>query len=112
MNVRTIVWVTTTFPAQHRWQGAPDDVAYLRNYHRHLFHVKLGVEVKRLDREVEFIQLKQKVDEYITRMYKDQELEVSCEMIAVDLLGRFSAAYCTVSEDGENGATVCRRTDE
>jgi hypothetical protein len=28
--------------------------------------------------------------------------------VAQELLDQFSAVYCTVSEDGENGATVSR----
>lgn len=108
MPTRTIVWVTTTFPAFHRWAAAPDDVAFLRAYHRHIFHVKLGVWVTHGDREVEFFQLKRKLDDCIRVIYEGKHFEKSCEMIAQELLQQFNAAYCTVSEDGENGATVSK----
>lgn len=109
MNTKTIVWISTAFQAWHRWKDAPDDVSFLRDFHRHLFHVKVGVEVNHGDREVEFFTFKRRVEDYIHKVYADQpRLEVSCEMIAADLLKAFSAQEVTVSEDGENGATVTR----
>jgi hypothetical protein len=103
---RTIVYVKTQFIGYHRWANAPDDVAFLRAYHRHVFHVKVGVEVTHGDREVEFFQFQRKVQDYISAEYEGRYFEKSCEMIAIDLLYRFQAAMVEVSEDGENGAVV------
>lgn len=103
-----IVWVTDCFEAWHRWSTAPDDVAFLRNYHRHLFHVRLGVEVGHGDREVEFFQLKRQLATHLTETWAGRYFEASCEMIAQELLDKFTAAYVEVSEDGENGAAVVR----
>lgn len=96
------VFITTRFEGMHRWENAPDDVSFLRNIHRHVFHVRLVKSVSHEDRDIEFIQLKRRVDRYI---YNMGDLG-SCEMIASDLLRAFEADCVEVSEDGENGAIV------
>ena len=105
------VWVKTSFTGFHRWKDASAEVAYLRDWHRHVFHVRVMVEVTHDNRDVEFHLLKGKVDQYLKEDYADQHFEASCEQIAVNLLDRFNAALVEVSEDGENGATVIRRKE-
>lgn len=104
--MKRIVWITTQFPAFHKWDNAPDVVRFLRSPHRHLFHVKIGVEVTHNDRDVEFFMLKQEVEEFIEENYWGKSNVGSCEMIAERLLTHFEAAFCEVSEDGENGARL------
>ena len=101
-----IVWVTTKFEAFHRWVNAPDDVAFLRSYHRHLFHVKVGMEVTHLNRNIEFFQFKEKLNIFLAENYESQQMEKSCEMIANEILLQFDASFVEISEDGENGAIV------
>lgn len=101
-----VVWVRTTFVGFHRWAAASGAVAFLRDWHRHVFHVRLGVPVFHNDRDVEFLTLKTELDGYIDSYYRGRRFESSCETIAEDLLSRFSGLWCEVSEDGENGATV------
>jgi len=101
-----IVFVRTKFVGFHRWKDAPEVVSFLRNWHRHIFHVKIGVEVEGNNREVEFFIFQKQVEGYLDLKYADQQFESSCEMIAQDLLDHFRATYCEVSEDGENGAHV------
>ena len=105
-KIRKIVWVTTIFEAFHRWKDAPQDVEFLRDYHRHLFHVKVGVLVNHGDREIEFFQFKRRLEDIIENTWAGKRLNESCEMIAEDLLNFLDASFVTVSEDGENGATV------
>ena len=106
-NNTTKVWVTTQFEGFHRWQMAPENVAFLRDVHRHLFHVRLSVPVQDLDREVEFFTLKAMVDKYIAEKWEGRVFNASCEMIAIDLMEKFAeATMVEVSEDGENGGTV------
>lgn len=103
---RTVVWINTTFVGFHRYKDAPKEVEFLRAWHRHVFHVRVGVSVEGLNREVEFFNLKGRVNEFLQRNYEGQSFEKSCEMIAHHLSTFFSACEVTVSEDGENGATV------
>lgn len=103
---KTIVWVTTQFVAFHRWKEAPDNVRFLRDYHRHIFHVQIGMDVSHSNREIEFFQFKEKVDIFLRLTYEMKKLDESCEMIASRLLETFNAVFVEVSEDGENGARV------
>jgi hypothetical protein len=100
-----IVWVTDTFYGFHRWKDAPSEVEFLRDFHRHLFHVKVGMAVKQLDREIEFFLLKADLAMKLED-YQGQQFEKSCEMIATEILECMGAEFVEVSEDGENGATV------
>ena len=105
------VFCTLQFEAMHRWENAPDRVAYLRNSHRHVFHVVCRASVKHENRDIEFIMLKNDVLRYCRSCYESQyDLgEMSCEMIAQDILDTFPVLYSVeVSEDGENGAIVSR----
>lgn len=108
--------VQTTFTATHRWEDAPESVEFLQDAHRHEFHVKALIEQFHDDRDVEYIQVKRKIDSYLEKEYDQQDLdEMSCEMIANDIISfikmeiedsinRF--VQVEVLEDGENGAVV------
>ena len=106
LKKRIVIWITTSFVGYHRWEDAPNEVAFLRNWHRHVFHVKLAVEVYHGDREQEFFLLKSRVNQYIQKHLSGQHFSSSCEGIADDLLTAFGARWVEVSEDGENGAIV------
>lgn len=111
MATQTEVWVTTQFEAFHRWKDAPEGVAFLRHYHRHVFKVRVGVAVGHNDRAVEFFQLKEQLDEYLHVHWRGSMTDHSCEAMAQDIVGylqsqSLSVLYVSVSEDGENGAVV------
>ena len=106
MSVDAFIYIRTRFEAEHRWKDAPDDVAFLRNWHRHMFHVELGLPVADLNRELEFFRLKRALDRYIHESFAGLRFEHSCEQIAKHILTKFVAAWCDVSEDGENGARL------
>lgn len=113
--MKKVIIVRTRFEAIHSWLDCPyEDVAFLRNPHRHEFWVEVEIEVTHNDRDVEFIRAKRLLDLYIAEYYKGKDLgSMSCEDIAE---GLFLAAelrrdIClfhsvTVLEDGENGAKV------
>jgi len=103
------IWITTQKEMFHKYPGAPDEVAFLRNLHRHIFKFKVYISVTHNDRDIEFIMFKRKVDEYINRMADDQKSR-SCEMISDALNNAIVKDYpgrkvkIEVSEDGENGS--------
>ena len=119
--LNTMVWVTFQKEGIHLYPAAKDDpmlktgdkydVSFLGYAHRHMFHFKIGIQVFHDDRDVEFIQFKR----WLESLYADGLLELnhkSCEMITTDLANTIHETYpgrtmeITVSEDGENGATL------
>ena len=87
------------------------DVSFLGTPHRHIFHFQVTIEVFHNDRDIEFIQFKR----WLENLYAGGTLELnykSCEMISDDLYEQIASRYpnrnieITVSEDGENGATI------
>ena len=87
------------------------DVSFLGTPHRHIFHFNVAIEVFHNDRDIEFIQFKR----WLENLYAGGILELnfkSCEMISDDLYEVIAGHYpnrnieITVSEDGENGATI------
>lgn len=101
-----VIYVKTQFEAFHRWIDAPEEVAFLRNWHRHVFHVKVSLCVQHNNRDIEFFMFRRLLDAFISRTFAGQNLEYSCETIAYLLASEFDAFSVEVSEDGENGAIV------
>lgn len=106
------IWVTTTFVAFHYWKNAPDAVAFLRQPHRHVFHVKVSSGVSHSDRDVEFFTLKRDLEELLSR-FVGTTSSLSCEQWCHVIRGQLHHMYdyqsifeVEVSEDGENGAKV------
>lgn len=123
MQLKRSIWVTWQAEGTHHYPLAETDsnlrdVAFLAFEHRHMFHFKVEIEVFADDREIEFIQFKRKMEDvYGGPMYWGA---MSCEMIATEILEWVNKLYpgrdilVTVSEDGENGASVYydKRTEE
>jgi len=105
------VWVTDQFVGHHRWKEAPEAVSFLRGWHRHVFHVKVGVGVGHGDREVEFFQFKSRLRRFIRSKFEGARFDYSCEDIGHCVLEALTADWVEVSEDGENGAKVTRDQD-
>lgn len=113
---QTFVYVTDVMEFIHQYKNAPDEVAYLRNLHRHLAHIKVQVEVFDDDREIEFIMLKHQVKDFMFRV--QHETNCSCEQFAKMLLSFIQDRYgkdrdimITVNEDNENGCEVIYRKE-
>jgi len=107
------IFVTTSFPALHYWSEAPDEVAFLRQPHRHLFKVRAELTVTHDDRELEFILIKRRLDAWLMSGYPGGEaMPASCESIAEEIAKFLGRLYpdrvhsVEVSEDGENGSVV------
>lgn len=106
--MKRAVVVKFQFEGLHCWKSCPlDEVKFLRDYHRHMFHVTAMKEVDHNDRDIEIILLKRNMlrDEVILNAAKGDGLgTMSCEDICEYLMGMFKLKSCTVLEDGENGA--------
>lgn len=136
---RTFIEIRTQFEGIHCWDNCPiEQVAFLKNPHRHMFGVRVRVEVYHNDRDLEFICVKRSIDQCLTikadmNRYPGTVLPVwdmgrtSCEMVAEMLHEYLKNTYkfdpnpdsikasketrlveIEVNEDGENGAIVQR----
>lgn len=146
------VWCTCQFAAQHFWVNAMSvpSVGFLKHAHRHLFHVRAEVQVPSCiqdkDRAIEFITLRNQVDNFVKSQYAGKTHGKSCETFAREISNFVRMQFLTkarepvppglyadlepapsvtemtlrltslvpvitvtVSEDGENGATVVSR---
>jgi len=108
--MKTRIIVKTQFTAIHHWPECPhDEVYYLQDPHRHIFHVTMKWKVDHDDRDKEFIMMKNKVDEFLRSHWHNKFVgKLSCEMMARRLVELFDADYVSVFEDNENGAEVER----
>lgn len=109
------VFVRFQFEGFHRWVDAPEQHSYLRDMHRHMFHVEVSIDVTDSDRQVEFILLKRELTRIMVDKFGGNSPAkghyCSCEQMALFLLDvcintGYTPSYISVSEDGENGATV------
>lgn len=111
-SVNMRIFVTASFEGIHCYPDAPEEVAFLRNPHRHIFHIRYEVDVFHDDRELEFILVKRALEAQIPTL-KNLENK-SCEMIARTILKWSDDSFglrsvcITVSEDNENGAVLNR----
>ncbi len=120
-KAKRMIWVTFRKEGIHKYPAAATDpnlatgdeydVSFLGYPHRHIFHFNVGIQVFHNDRDIEFIQFKR----WLENLYAGGTLELnfkSCEMISDDLYEQIADRYpgrditITVSEDGENGATI------
>jgi hypothetical protein len=118
-HANRVIWVTFQREGIHKYPAAATDpnladVSFLANEHRHIFHFNVAIEVTHKDRDIEFIQFKR----WLEALYQGtlQLNYKSCEMICDDLYEVIATRYpdrfveITVSEDGENGATITYNT--
>ncbi len=118
-HAKRMIWVRFQREGIHKYPAAATDpnladVAFLANEHRHIFHFHVAIEVTHNDRDIEFIQFKR----WLEGLYQGtlQLNFKSCEMICDDLYEAIATRYpdriveITVSEDGENGATITYNT--
>lgn len=126
-KARRMIWITFRKEGIHKYPAASTDpalatgdeydVSFLGTPHRHIFHFNVAIQVFHNDRDIEFIQFKR----WLENLYAGGTLELnykSCEMISDDLYEVIATRYpnrdieITVSEDGENGATIQYKTHQ
>lgn len=113
--MKTNIIVTLQVEGQHRWENCPiPEMAFLKDYHRHLFCFKIEKGIENLDREIEIIKFKREVSDYIRSEFYDSVLgmcnfgNMSCEQIGKLLLEVFHLYSIEVLEDHENGSKTYR----
>lgn len=114
MKTETYIKVSFQFEGFHKRPKAPEEVKFLRDLHRHMFHVKATIEVNHDDRDLEFILVKRHLESQVQNMFEEIGEYRSCEMMAswyvqhilkhYDLGERYVSVE--VSEDGENWGIV------
>jgi hypothetical protein len=106
------VFATFEVEGFHYWPDAPDELMYLRDVHRHMFHVSVNVAVKHNNREIEIITLRRTAIKAFENLGRARDGyfygSASCEMLAEGLgnlliSNGIPVTVVTVSEDGENG---------
>ena len=114
------IQVLTSFVGVHRWEHAPEEVAFLRNEHRHVFKVTASCVVDHSDRELEFFMVRQQIDSYIANLFPPyhrcmqgilQAGTMSCEVMSYLIGAHLAHVYSrlftiTVREDDENAGIV------
>ena len=93
----------------HFWKDAPEKTKFLRNKHRHIFHITVYIEQMHNERDVEYIDFKKWLEQNIPVINGPQ----SCETIAshikklVEVKFRNSRKVkVQVMEDNENGVLI------
>ena len=105
--MQTNIIVSLQHEATHNWPSCPiQEVQFLRHPHRHIFFIKIKKVVSHSDRDIEIIQLKHQVQQYLADTYQKDFGSKSCEMLAEELLIAFKCISVEVLEDNENGAEV------
>lgn len=99
--------IKSNFIGYHSYPYAPENVAFLRNVHRHIFGVSVKIEIlDDLNRELEFFTELEKLNRFLKHNYEGKTFTSSCEMIAQTILDNLlyldRKLEVEVDEDGEN----------
>ena len=95
----------------HFYNGAPIEVSFLENNHRHTFTVKAGYLVNDINREREIFICRDEIKDYLFEAYgvPCQFKGMSCEMIDKEILEfamEDGMIWCEVWEELTGGARV------
>ena len=112
-----LVRTHTEVDALHSWPRATRHRAYLAYPHAHRFRITVEARVGHSDREIEFADLRQRLEQVIDEMgsindqYRMRDWgERSCESVGLHVLYHMPEVdEVTVSEDGRDEARVGRR---
>lgn len=112
-NYERYITVKHQYEGFHWYADAPDQVAFLKNRHRHMFHVEATLEVFHDDRELEFFIVKDTLIRQILPFTALLDNLGSCEQQAERIIEGLINAYgekrrisVTVSEDNESSGQV------
>ena len=107
-----LIWATVQFQREffHCWPEAPNEVAFLRFEHRHLFYFKVSIQQFGDDRDLEYFILSRKVQQWVDTQQWGKN--TSCEMFALAVKRWLECEYrnrlvrVSVFEDRENGVVI------
>lgn len=113
-TIESHIFLTYQMEGFHQYKNCPhDDVAFIRDMHRHIFHFRVKMQVFHDDREVEFIRLKRECQIYTEVNILPGGHGNSCEHMARQLFEYLNETYgpkraiiVEVAEDGENGGII------
>jgi 6-pyruvoyl-tetrahydropterin synthase len=107
------IFITTQFEHTHNYPSATEEVIFLRYMHRHIFKVRVEIEVFNDERDLEFIIVKRKIDKFISSNIQLKDDNSSCETMAEKIytylkntIALNRKVVVEVNEDGENGAIL------
>lgn len=102
------VVIKTQVEGFHSFRHAPEEVAFLKNEHRHIFDVT-AILPETKDRSLEFFIVKRALDDLCRDIFKE---DLSCEGYAKEVADKLLSTYklpnCEVRvfEDNENGISL------
>lgn len=109
---KSYIMVKHQYEGFHSYAGAPPEVKFLADTHRHLFKVDVTIEVGHDDREIEFMMVQRRLKTAFPDRSPQAELG-SCEQQAKRIIEFLRKLYgdgrtymVKVSEDGENAGLV------
>jgi len=111
------VKIKTQFEDFHNWPDAPDEVAFLRSRHRHIFYVVVKIQVLDEDRDIEYFMAKREIDKIIGKQIIPMEERKSCENMSSVILDFLEVVYpkrfieVEVNEDNENGSVINNKVE-
>ena len=76
-----------------------------------MFYVTCKKRVTHLDRDIEAITFRDELIVYLMKKYKGEFGDLSCEMIAAELVEQFGLISCEVLEDEQQGG-MCEAIEE
>ena len=112
--MKRFIIVKTKFEGFHYFKEAPIEVGFLRNLHRHEFHIEMRIRVAHDNRALEFFIVKHFIDDWLKKKWPHGELgSMSCEMVAYEIYKAIVVQYkirsgitVIVSEDLENAGGI------
>lgn len=114
---KKIIILCFDIEGHHAWLTAPFEVEFLRNSHRHLFRIKVGIKVEHNNRYKEIFLEQNKIQKYLKEKYETDEggyifhnfKNMSCEDIAEEILELNSDYnWVEVLEDNLGGTKIER----
>lgn len=114
MTLKTFITARANVQGVHHWPKAPGRRNYLQKPHRHEFHVSATVEMAHDDRDVEFHDLGERLEQIMRGLGEQYHTEASlvdfgsrsCEALAREVFAQLqddgiSVVTVLVSEDGQ-----------